>query len=192
MPLSMHGKAATSIPLQRDAVINELHRVCNITEMPRNHLRAPLLFNIELFPGTLWAAITWNFISQTLPTKPLTMSGARLLVPFTPLREIVILNYGWTVPPLSLNSHPDPLHYYTNTPQQMISLWRSIVQQPAGSHAHIEQSALPLKMDLDILYLLVLEHPNPPHESWWQKTPCRQLRRSVAHWPCEPALVKEF
>ncbi|RNC53848.1 mucin TcMUCII [Trypanosoma cruzi] len=53
MPPSMHGKAATSIPLQRDAVINELHRVCNIIGTPRNHIRAPLLFNIEFFPGTL-------------------------------------------------------------------------------------------------------------------------------------------
>ncbi|RNC52204.1 mucin TcMUCII [Trypanosoma cruzi] len=53
MPPSMHGKAATSIPLQRDAVINELHRVCNIIGTPRKHIRAPLLFNIEFFPGTL-------------------------------------------------------------------------------------------------------------------------------------------
>ncbi|PWU89008.1 hypothetical protein C4B63_64g82 [Trypanosoma cruzi] len=57
MPLSMHGKAATSIPLQRDAVINELHRVCNITEMPRNHLRAPLLFNIVFFS---WDTVSCN------------------------------------------------------------------------------------------------------------------------------------
>ncbi|KAF8281906.1 hypothetical protein TcYC6_0006800 [Trypanosoma cruzi] len=51
MPPSMHGKAATSIPLQRDAVINELHRVCNIIGTPHNHLRAPLLFNIEFSLG---------------------------------------------------------------------------------------------------------------------------------------------
>ncbi|RNC38795.1 hypothetical protein TcCL_NonESM11925 [Trypanosoma cruzi] len=109
------------------------------------------------------------------------MSGARLLILFAPLWEIMILNYGWTVPPLSLNPHIDPLQYCTNTPRQMIFLRRSIVQQLAGSHAHIEQSALPLKMDLDISYLLVWEHPNCPHKSWWQRTPCRQLRRSVAH-----------
>ncbi|PWV01894.1 hypothetical protein C4B63_3g873 [Trypanosoma cruzi] len=57
MPPSMHGKAATSIPLPRDAVINGLHRFCNITEMPRNHLRAPLLFKIVFFP---WDTVSCN------------------------------------------------------------------------------------------------------------------------------------
>ncbi|RNC55028.1 mucin TcMUCII [Trypanosoma cruzi] len=37
----MHGTAATSIPLPKDAVINGLPRVCNIIGIPHNHLRAP-------------------------------------------------------------------------------------------------------------------------------------------------------
>ncbi|RNC56417.1 hypothetical protein TcCL_ESM06061, partial [Trypanosoma cruzi] len=76
-----------------------------------------------------------------------------------------ILNYGQTFLHLSPNSHLDPLHYFMAPPRQMISLWRSIVQQLAGSHAHIEQSASPLKMALDISYLLSgnipIVHTNP-------------------------------
>ncbi|KAF8278302.1 hypothetical protein TcYC6_0035530 [Trypanosoma cruzi] len=44
----------------------------------------------------------------------------------------------------------------------MISLWRSIVHQLAGSHARKEQSALPLKMALDISYPLVWETSQSP------------------------------
>ncbi|PWU97898.1 hypothetical protein C3747_238g41 [Trypanosoma cruzi] len=62
------------------------------------------------------------------------MSGARLFILLNPLWGIMILNYGWTVPPLSLSPHIDPLQYFTNTPRQMISLWRSIVQQVACSY----------------------------------------------------------
>ncbi|RNF04974.1 hypothetical protein TcG_10706 [Trypanosoma cruzi] len=41
MSPSMHGKAATSTPLPRDAVITESRRVCNIIGIPHNHNRAP-------------------------------------------------------------------------------------------------------------------------------------------------------
>ncbi|KAF8288149.1 hypothetical protein TcBrA4_0017710 [Trypanosoma cruzi] len=41
MSPSMHGKAATSTPPPRDAVINGLLRVCNIIGIPHNHNRAP-------------------------------------------------------------------------------------------------------------------------------------------------------
>ncbi|PWV20713.1 hypothetical protein C3747_5g218 [Trypanosoma cruzi] len=35
------------------------------------------------------------------------------------------------------------------------------------------------------------KHPNRPHESWWQRTPCRQLRHSASfHWPCETTSLK--
>ncbi|PWU88337.1 hypothetical protein C3747_437g8 [Trypanosoma cruzi] len=83
------------------------------------------------------------------------MSRARLLIPFTPFYRITVLNHGRSLLHLSLDSHLGPLHYYTAPQKQMIYLWRSIVQQLAGSHARREQSALPLKMALDISYLLV-------------------------------------
>ncbi|EKG00479.1 hypothetical protein TCSYLVIO_008571, partial [Trypanosoma cruzi] len=41
MPPSMHNQLATSIPPPRDAVINELRRVCNIIGIFHNHNRAP-------------------------------------------------------------------------------------------------------------------------------------------------------
>ncbi|RNC35386.1 hypothetical protein TcCL_Unassigned01732 [Trypanosoma cruzi] len=93
----------------------------------------------------------------------------------------MILNYGQTFLHLSLSPHLDPLRYCMAPPRQMISLWRSIVQQLAGSHAHIEQNALPLKMALDISYLFVWKHPNRPHESWWQRTPSRQSHHTHHH-----------
>ncbi|ESS62091.1 hypothetical protein TCDM_10283 [Trypanosoma cruzi Dm28c] len=71
-----------------------------------------LLPNIELFPGKLSVAIKWNLISHALPTAPLTILGARLLILFTLPQELMILNYGQTFLHLSLDSHPDPLHYY--------------------------------------------------------------------------------
>ncbi|RNC33156.1 mucin TcMUCII [Trypanosoma cruzi] len=49
MPPSMHGKAATSIPPPRDAVINGLERVCDIIGTPHNHNRAPLAQH-RIFP----------------------------------------------------------------------------------------------------------------------------------------------
>ncbi|PWV20980.1 hypothetical protein C3747_4g641 [Trypanosoma cruzi] len=49
MPPSMHGKAATSIPLPRDAAINGLLRVCDIIGTPHNHNRAPLAQH-RIFP----------------------------------------------------------------------------------------------------------------------------------------------
>ncbi|ESS61549.1 hypothetical protein TCDM_10858 [Trypanosoma cruzi Dm28c] len=37
----------------------------------------------------------------------------------------------------------------------------------------------------------VWEHPNRPYESWWLRTPCRQLRHSASsHWPCEAKSLK--
>ncbi|KAF5217969.1 hypothetical protein ECC02_009149 [Trypanosoma cruzi] len=154
---------------------------------------ARLLPNIEFFPGTLWVVIKWNFISHSLPKTPLTMSSAQLFILLTPLWRIVILNCGRTVLHISLRSHLDPLRYYMTPPRQIISLWRSIVQQLAASHAHIEQSALRSKMFLDISYLLVWKNPNRPHECWRKRTPCRQLRHSaLPHRPCETALLKKF
>ncbi|ESS62021.1 hypothetical protein TCDM_10350 [Trypanosoma cruzi Dm28c] len=126
---------------------------------------APLLFNIVFSSGKLCVAIRWNLISHALPKTPLTTSSARLLTLFTPLWERMILNYGQKFLPLSLSSHLDTLHYCMAPPRQPISPWRSIVQQLAGSHPHIEQSALPLKMALDISYLLSgnipIAHTNP-------------------------------
>ncbi|RNC41052.1 mucin TcMUCII [Trypanosoma cruzi] len=56
MPPSMHGKAATPIPLPRVAVINELQRVRNITGIPHNHLRAPLAQD-RIIP---WDTVSFN------------------------------------------------------------------------------------------------------------------------------------
>ncbi|RNC32466.1 mucin TcMUCII [Trypanosoma cruzi] len=90
MPSSMHGNAATSIPLPRDAVINGLLRVCDIIGTPHNDIRAPLAQH-RIFP---WDTVSCNkveFISHALPKTPLTTSSARLFILLTPLWGIVIL-----------------------------------------------------------------------------------------------------
>ncbi|EAN97156.1 hypothetical protein Tc00.1047053506067.250 [Trypanosoma cruzi] len=126
-----------------------------------------------------------------MPRTPWTVSEDRLLRRTLPPWGRMTQAAGRTFLHLSLSSHLDPLHYCTAPPRQPISLWRSIVQQLAGSHAHRGHSALPLKMFLDISYLFVWKHPNRPHESWWQRTPCRELRHSASfHWPCEATLLK--
>ncbi|RNC40718.1 mucin TcMUCII [Trypanosoma cruzi] len=50
MPPSMHGTAATSIPLQRDAVINGLERVCGTIGIPHNHNHAPPITQHRIIP----------------------------------------------------------------------------------------------------------------------------------------------
>ncbi|KAF8304048.1 hypothetical protein TcYC6_0037730 [Trypanosoma cruzi] len=50
MPLSMHRKAATSIPLPKDAVINGLERVCGTIGIPHNHNHAPPITQHRIIP----------------------------------------------------------------------------------------------------------------------------------------------
>ncbi|ESS60321.1 hypothetical protein TCDM_12164 [Trypanosoma cruzi Dm28c] len=142
----MHRKAATSIPLPRDAVINGLERVCGTTEIPHNHNHAPAITLHRIIP---WDAVGCNNVEFYQPRFANDASDDDKRTAFNSIyisKEIIILNYGQTVLHHSLHSHLDPLHHYTAPQGQMVSLWRSIVQQPAYSHAHREQSALPLKI----------------------------------------------
>ncbi|ESS63434.1 hypothetical protein TCDM_08734 [Trypanosoma cruzi Dm28c] len=50
VPLSMHREAATSIPLQRDAAINGLERVCGTIGIPHNHNHAPPITQHQIIP----------------------------------------------------------------------------------------------------------------------------------------------
>ncbi|RNC33163.1 hypothetical protein TcCL_Unassigned04158 [Trypanosoma cruzi] len=140
-------------PLPRDAVINELRRVCNIIGIFHSHNRAPPIQH-RIFP---WDTVSCNKVEFNQPCFAQGVSDCVKLMAI----DSIYSSLGaydfelWTSLPLSPNSHLDPLHYCTAPPRQLISLWRSIVQQLAGSHAHIEQSALPLKMALDISYLFV-------------------------------------
>ncbi|RNF01701.1 mucin TcMUCII, partial [Trypanosoma cruzi] len=59
----MHGKAATSIPLPRDALVNGLRRVCNIIGIPHNHNRAPLAQH-RIIP---WETVRCNKVEFNQP-----------------------------------------------------------------------------------------------------------------------------
>ncbi|KAF5217247.1 mucin TcMUCII [Trypanosoma cruzi] len=50
MPLSMHKRTATSIPLPKDAVINGLERVCGTIWIPHNHNHAPPITQHRIIP----------------------------------------------------------------------------------------------------------------------------------------------
>ncbi|KAF8290760.1 hypothetical protein TcYC6_0127180 [Trypanosoma cruzi] len=64
MSPSMHGKAATSTPLPKDAVITESRRVCNITGIPHNHNHAPPLTQHRIF---LWDTVSCNKVDFYQP-----------------------------------------------------------------------------------------------------------------------------
>ncbi|KAF8304235.1 hypothetical protein TcYC6_0039110 [Trypanosoma cruzi] len=55
--LSMHRKAATSIPLPKDAVINGLERVCGTIGIPHNHNHAPPITQHRIIP---WDTVSCN------------------------------------------------------------------------------------------------------------------------------------
>ncbi|KAF5216424.1 hypothetical protein ECC02_010802 [Trypanosoma cruzi] len=64
MPPSMHGKAATSIPLPKDAVINGLERVCGTIGIPHNHNHAPPITQHRIIP---WDAVGCNKVEFYQP-----------------------------------------------------------------------------------------------------------------------------
>ncbi|RNC54438.1 mucin TcMUCII [Trypanosoma cruzi] len=64
MPLSMHRKAATSIPLPRDFVINGLERVCGTIGIPHNHNHAPPITQHRIIP---WDTVSCNKVEFYQP-----------------------------------------------------------------------------------------------------------------------------
>ncbi|KAF5220171.1 hypothetical protein ECC02_006847 [Trypanosoma cruzi] len=64
MPLSMHRKAAKSIPLPRDFVINGLERVCGTIGIPHNHNHAPPITQHRIIP---WDTVSCNKVEFYQP-----------------------------------------------------------------------------------------------------------------------------
>ncbi|KAF8303502.1 hypothetical protein TcYC6_0038430 [Trypanosoma cruzi] len=61
---SMHRKAATSIPLPKDAVINGLERVCGTIGIPHNHNHAPPITQHRIIP---WDTVGCNKVEFNQP-----------------------------------------------------------------------------------------------------------------------------
>ncbi|RNC52728.1 mucin TcMUCII, partial [Trypanosoma cruzi] len=61
---SMHRKAATSIPLPKDAVINGLERVCDTIGIPHNHNHAPPITQHRIIP---WDTVSCNKVEFYQP-----------------------------------------------------------------------------------------------------------------------------
>ncbi|KAF8306513.1 hypothetical protein TcBrA4_0022020 [Trypanosoma cruzi] len=62
--LSMHRKAATSIPLPKDVVINGLESVCGTVGIPHNHNHAPPITQHQIIP---WDAVGCNNVEFYQP-----------------------------------------------------------------------------------------------------------------------------
>ncbi|RNE98558.1 trans-sialidase [Trypanosoma cruzi] len=79
----MHGNAATSIPLTRDAAINGLERVRGTIGIPRNHNHAPPLTQHRIIP---WDAVGCNNVGFYQPlfvlAQPVTSTWCQGLALF--------------------------------------------------------------------------------------------------------------
>ncbi|KAF5214817.1 hypothetical protein ECC02_012550 [Trypanosoma cruzi] len=150
MPLSMHRKAATSIPLSRDAVINGLERVCGTIGIPHNHNHAPPITQHRIIPCD---TVGCNKVEFYQPRFAKDASEDVKRTAFDYLYSS-LEDYDfelWTDGPsplAELASGSAALLYGPTKTNDL--LWRPIVQQLADSHAHREQSALPLKRAVDI------------------------------------------
>ncbi|KAF8304032.1 hypothetical protein TcYC6_0037380 [Trypanosoma cruzi] len=76
VPLSMHRKAVTSIPLPRDSVINGLERVCGTIGIPHNHNHAPPITQHRIIPRDTVSCNNVEFY-QPLFAKDVSDNGKR-------------------------------------------------------------------------------------------------------------------
>ncbi|PWV09755.1 hypothetical protein C3747_75g41 [Trypanosoma cruzi] len=193
MPLSMHRKAATSIPLSKDAVINGLERVCGTIGIPHNHNHDPPITQHRIIPRDTVSCNKVEF-NQPLFANDASDDGKR--TDFDSLYsslEYYIFEL-WTDGSSSLaelaSGSAAPLYGPKKKNDLPVEVHRAAAGRIACSY---RAECLPLKIALDISYLVVWKHPNRPHESWLLQSPFRQLRHSaLPHWPCENALLKRF
>ncbi|EKG03738.1 hypothetical protein TCSYLVIO_005210, partial [Trypanosoma cruzi] len=190
MPPSMHNQLATSIPLPRDAVINGLHRVCNIIGIFHSHNRAPPIQN-RIFP---WDTVRCNNVEFNQPRFAQDASDD---VKRTAIDSIYssLGDYDfelWTDVSSSLaelaSGSAALLYGSATTTDLPVEVHRAAAGRLARSY---RAECLAIENGIRHLIPFVWEHPNRPHESWWLRTPCRQLRHSASsHWPCEAKSLK--
>ncbi|PWV01822.1 hypothetical protein C4B63_3g63 [Trypanosoma cruzi] len=192
MPPSMHNKLATSIPLPRDAVINGLHRVCNTIGIPHSHNRTPPIQH-RIFP---WDTVSCNKVEFN---QPRFAQDASDNVKRTAIDSIYssLGDYDfelWTDVSSSLaelaSGSAALLYGSTATTDLPVEVHRAASGRLASSY---RAECLAIESGIRHLIPFVWKHPNRPHECWWLRTPCRQLRHSASsHWPCEAKSLKIF
>ncbi|ESS62193.1 hypothetical protein TCDM_10164 [Trypanosoma cruzi Dm28c] len=190
MPQSMHNQLATSIPLPRDAVINELRRVCNIIAIPHSHNRAPPIQHRNF----LWDTVRCNKVEFNQPRFAQDASDDVNRTAIDSIYSSLGAYYFelWTDVSSSLAELAPGsaalLYGSTTTTDLPVEVHRAAAGRLASSY---RAECLAIESGIRHLIPFVWEHPNRPHDSWWRRTPCRQLRHSASsHWPCETTSLK--
>ncbi|ESS61810.1 hypothetical protein TCDM_10563 [Trypanosoma cruzi Dm28c] len=192
MPPSMHNKLATSIPLPRDAVINGLHSVCNIIAIPHSHDRSPPIQHRNF----LWDTVSCNKVEFNQPRFAQDASDDVKRTAIDSIYSSLGAYYFelWTDVSSSLAElafgSAALLYGSTTTTDLPVKVHRAAAGSLASSY---RAECLAIFNGIRHLIPFVWEHPNRPHESWWLRTACRQLRHSASsHWPCETTSLKIF
>ncbi|PWU92599.1 hypothetical protein C4B63_36g96 [Trypanosoma cruzi] len=191
IPSSILGKAVkTSFPLPRDAVINELHRVCNTIAIPHNHNRAPPIQHRNF----LWDTVRCNKVEFNQPCFAQDASDDVRRTAIDSIYSSLGAYYFelWTdvssfLAELAFRSAA-LLYGSTATTDLPVEVHRAAAGRLASSY---RAECLATENGIRHLIPFFWEHPNRPHESWWLRTACRQLRHSASfHWPCETKSLK--
>ncbi|ESS62106.1 hypothetical protein TCDM_10254 [Trypanosoma cruzi Dm28c] len=190
MPPSMHNKLAASIPPPRDAVINDYTAYVILLRYPTATI-VLLLFNIVFF---LWDTVRCNKVEFNQPRFAQDASDD---VKRTALDSIYSSPGDfdfelWTEVSSSLaelaSGSAALLYGSTATADLPVEVHRAAAGRLASSY---RAECLAIENGIRHLIPFVWEHPNRPHECWWLRTPCRQLRHSASsHWPCETTSLK--
>ncbi|PWU94369.1 hypothetical protein C3747_278g54 [Trypanosoma cruzi] len=190
---SVHaGKAATSIPLPRDAVINGLKRACNTIGIPHSHNRAPPIQH-RIF---LWDTVSCNKEEFYQPRFAKDASDDVKRTAFDSIYSSLgdydfELSTDVSSSLAELASGSAALLYYSTTTNDLpVEVHRAAAGRLARSYR-----AECLATENGIIHLIpfVWKHPNHPHESWWLRTPSRRWNHSASfHWPCKTTSPKRF
>ncbi|RNF04592.1 hypothetical protein TcG_10995 [Trypanosoma cruzi] len=186
----MHNKLAAPIALPRDAVINGLHRVCNTIAIPHSHNRAPPIQNRNF----LWDTVRCNKVEFNQPRFAQDASDdvKRTAIDFI-YSSLGDFDFElWTDVSSSLaelaSGSAALLYGSTTTNDLPVEVHRAAAGRLASSY---RAECLATKNGIRHFIPFVWEHPNRPHESWWRRTPRRELRHSASsHWPCEAKSLK--
>ncbi|PWV02015.1 hypothetical protein C4B63_3g491 [Trypanosoma cruzi] len=175
----MHNKLATWIPLPRDAVINDYTAYVTLLGYPTATI-ALLLFNIVFF---LWDTVRCNKVEFNQPRFANDTSDD---VKRTAI-DSIYFSLGdfdfelWTDVSSSLaelaSGSAALLYGSTATTDLHVEVHRAAAGSLASSY---RAECLATENGIRHLIPFVWEHPNRPHESWWLRTPCRQLRHSAS------------
>ncbi|RNC53486.1 hypothetical protein TcCL_ESM09191 [Trypanosoma cruzi] len=176
-PLPILGKAATTISLPGDAVLNGLRRVRRRMEISPDRIRAPHAEHRVV----VWGTVSCSGLGVLQPRHARdALDGVR--------RSAVEAACASLGPCMWIRRAA------TRLSGQPSSLWGLTAQLLAALHAPAERSVLPLSMATDSSQFPAWQqHPNRPHEFLPPQTPSRRWRHSaLARWRCTTTSARRF